>query len=279
MLKFKTKTIIEEALLEDLSNGDITTENIIEPHSISTAEIIVKQNCVIAGLEVAFKVFELLDSKIEFKAVKKDGDEVKDGDIIAVIKGKTRSILSGERTALNFLQRMSGIATKTASFVDKVRDYNVKIADTRKTTPGFRALEKYAVKIGGGYNHRFDLSDAILIKDNHLKAAGGVKKSIEVIKERISHITKVEVEVKTLEEFKEALDANADIIMLDNMSFENMKKAVKYNKNFSNKATLEASGNINIENVEEVAKTGVDVISIGGLTHSVKAVDISLNII
>ncbi|SHH25507.1 nicotinate-nucleotide pyrophosphorylase [carboxylating] [Caloranaerobacter azorensis DSM 13643] len=275
MLVLQIEDIIKNALLEDMNNGDITTENLIGLNDISEAEIIAKEDGVLAGIEIAEITFKLLDKDMLFYRLKEDGQFLRKGDVIAKIKGKTRAILSGERTALNFLQRLSGIATKTKKFVDKVEKYNVRVADTRKTTPGIRALEKYAVRLGGGANHRYNLSDAVMIKDNHIRAVGSIEKAIKLIRERVPHTVKVEVEVETIEQFKQALDAGADIIMLDNMSIEDMKEAVNIN---NKKAILEASGNVNIDNIEEVAKTGVDVISVGALTHSVKSLDISLNI-
>lgn len=275
MLVLQIENLIKNALIEDMNNGDITTENLIAKDDISEAEIIAKEDGVLAGIEIAEITFKLLDKDIQFHRLKEDGQFLRKGDVIAKIKGKTRAILSGERTALNFLQRLSGIATKTRKFVDKIEKYKVRVADTRKTTPGIRVLEKYAVKLGGGANHRYNLSDAVMIKDNHIRAVGSIERAIKLIRERVSHTVKVEVEVETIEEFKQALNAGADIIMLDNMSIEDMKEAVSIN---NKKAILEASGNVNIDNIEEVAKTGVDVISVGALTHSVKALDISLNI-
>ncbi|KPU27148.1 nicotinate-nucleotide pyrophosphorylase [Caloranaerobacter sp. TR13] len=275
MLVLQIEDIIKNALIEDMNNGDITTDNLIGQDDISEAEIIAKEDGILAGVEIAEITFKLLDKNIQFHRLKEDGQLLRKGDVIAKIKGKTRAILSGERTALNFLQRLSGIATKTRKFVDKVENYKVRVADTRKTTPGIRVLEKYAVKLGGGSNHRYNLSDAVMIKDNHIRAVGNIEKAIKLMREKVSHTVKIEVEVETIEEFKQALSAGADIIMLDNMSIEDMKEAVIIN---DKKAILEASGNVNIDNIEEVAKTGVDVISVGALTHSVKALDISLNI-
>lgn len=268
--------IIELALLEDMNNGDVTTDNLIDENSVSTAEIMAKENGVLAGLEVAEKVFKFLDKNINFTRLVEDGASVQKGDIIARIEGSTKIILTGERTALNFMQRMSGIATLASEYSDRIKGYNTRVVDTRKTTPCLRVLEKYAVKVGGAHNHRFNLSDAVMIKDNHIKAAGGIREAIEIVREKISHTTKIEVEVETLEGLQEAVEANADIIMLDNMSISEMKEAVKM---VSGKAILEASGNITLDRIEDVAKTGVDVISVGALTHSVMALDISLNII
>jgi nicotinate-nucleotide pyrophosphorylase (carboxylating) len=276
MLKFQVEEIIKNALLEDINNGDITTDNLIDENSMSKGEIIVKEEGIIAGIDIAELVFKMVDKDFKFNKLINDGEKVCKGSVIAKIEGKTRAILSGERTALNILQRMSGIATMTSSYVNKLKDYNVRLADTRKTQPGLRVLEKYAVRQGGGHNHRFNLSDAVMIKDNHIKAVGGIGKAISLIKSKIPHTVKVEVEVKTLNEFKEALEEGADIIMLDNMSVEDMKKAVEMN---NRKVMLEASGNITLDNIEEVAKIGVNVISTGAITHSAKALDISLNIV
>lgn len=259
-----------------MNNGDITTDNLIDEESVSTAEVSAKENGVVAGLDVAKQTFYMLDENIDFINLVEDGASVKKGDIIARIKGKTRAILSGERTALNFMQRMSGIATNASEYAKRIKKYKTRVVDTRKTTPGLRLIEKYAVKVGGGHNHRYNLSDAVMIKDNHIKAAGGIGNAINSIREVIPHTVKIEVEVESLEGLREALEAKADIIMLDNMSIEAMTEAVRIN---DGRAILEASGNITLETLETVAATGVDVISVGALTHTVKALDISLNII
>jgi nicotinate-nucleotide pyrophosphorylase (carboxylating) len=276
MKKLYLENIIKNALLEDMNNGDITTDSLIDEDSLSVAEIKAKEDGVIAGIDVARMVFELLDDAIIFEKYIDDGFVTKKGDIIARITGKTRAILSGERTALNLLQRMSGIATTTAMYSERIKKYNAKIVDTRKTVPGLRILDKYSVRMGGGINHRFNLSDAILIKDNHIKAAGGITEAINIVKSKIPHTVKIEVEVETLDQLKEALDANADVIMLDNMDTAAMKQAVVIN---NKKAIIEASGNMSLGRILEVAETGVDIISVGALTHSVKALDISLNIL
>ena len=267
--------IIKNALEEDMPYGDITTGILIDSMKNSRAEFIVKEDGVIAGLDVAARVFELLDSKILFTKLIKDGSSVQKGAIIAEIAGNTGALLKGERTALNILQRLSGIATKTREFCSRVEGTNARIADTRKTTPGMRMLEKYAVRMGGGSNHRYSLSDGILIKDNHIKAAGSIKEAIERVKKNIPHTVKIEVETGTIEQVKEALESGADIIMLDNMSPDIMKKAVEI---IGKKALVEASGNISLQNVYDVALTGVDIISVGSLTHSVKSLDISMKI-
>lgn len=268
--------IIKNALTEDMNYGDITTDALIEENSTALAIITAKQAGVIAGLSVANRVFELLDNNISFQALKSDGDVIQEGEKIAEIKGRTRAILKGERLALNLLQRMSGIATKAREYSELIKGTGTRIADTRKTTPGLRILEKYAVRMGGCHNHRFNLSDAVMIKDNHIKAAGGISKAVKKIRMTLSHTVKIEVEVESLEQLEEAIAARADIIMLDNMDIETMKRAVEINKG---RAILEASGNITSERINEISAIGVDVISVGALTHSVKALDISLNII
>lgn len=267
--------IIKRALIEDMPFGDITTDSLISEESISRAQLIAKQDGVIAGIDIAGRVFGFLDTTVIFTKMVDDGEKVKNGDLIAEIEGKTRALLKGERTALNILQRLSGIASKTNSFYEVIRDIPVSIADTRKTIPGLRILEKYAVKAGGGSNHRSSLSDGVLIKDNHITAAGTIKNAIESARKSIPHTVKIEVETESLDQVKQALDAKADIIMLDNMSIEMMKQAVTI---INGKALVEASGNISIHNVKQVALTGVDIISVGGLTHSVKAMDISMKI-
>lgn len=267
---------ILNALKEDMPLGDITTDNTIKNGSASKARFIAKQDMVVAGLDVSERVFKLLDEGIQFTRLVEDGMLVHKGDIIAEIEGSTSAMLKAERTALNFLQRLSGISTKTSQFVDKIKDLPAKIVDTRKTTPGLRYLEKYAVKTGGGQNHRFCLSDGVLIKDNHIMAAGGIKKAIEQVRGHIPHTIKIEVETETMEQVAEAIEAGADIIMLDNMSPDMMREAVKF---INRKALVEASGNITLDKVRSVAETGVDIISVGALTHSVEAADISMRFI
>lgn len=273
--KFYIHEIVMNALKEDMPLGDITTDNIIGEKDISKAEFLAKQDAVIAGLEVVRHVFEVLDSEVKFTGLVRDGDSVRKGDIIARVSGPTRALLKGERTALNFLQRLSAIATITNRYAMKVKDLPVKIADTRKTTPGLRLLEKYAVSAGGGSNHRFSLSDGVLIKDNHIAAAGGITNAVNRVRASIPHTVKIEVEVESLEEVQEALDCKADIIMLDNMSNEKMAEAVEI---INKRALVEASGNMTEETIYEVARTGVDIISIGKLTHSANSIDISMNI-
>ncbi|PRR86124.1 carboxylating nicotinate-nucleotide diphosphorylase [Clostridium luticellarii] len=268
--------LIEEALLEDIDYGDVTTDNLIPEGQISQGKFISKESGIAAGIAVAERVFEILDDSIIFAAKIKDGDRVEKGSVIAEIKGSSRSILKGERVALNIMQRMSGIATKTRRMVELVKDYDVKIVDTRKTLPGFRMLDKYSVKVGGGYNHRMNLSDYVMIKDNHIKAVGSIKKAVAKIKNSLPFTVKIEVEVENLQQLQEAADTEADVIMLDNMDVDEMKKAVKF---IDGRFVLEASGNVTEENVRSIAAAGVDIISIGALTHSVKALDISLRFI
>lgn len=267
--------IIMNALKEDMPLGDITTDNIISSESTTRATFLAKQDAIIAGLQVAQHVFEILDPGVKFTAFIKDGDRVKKGDIIAAVSGPTRALLKGERTALNFMQRLSGIATLTNKYVQIVKDLPVKVTDTRKTTPGLRILEKYAVSAGGGSNHRYSLSDGVLIKDNHIAAAGGIRNAVELVRKSIPHTVKIEVETESIEDVQEALDCKADIIMLDNMSNDQMTEAVKL---INKRALVEASGNINEDTIYEVAKTGVDIISIGKVTHSAGSIDISMNI-
>ena len=268
--------IIEQALLEDIGTGDITTESIIPSNLEAKGIIKTSENGVVAGLYIACLVFKKLDSKIIFQEKIKDGTKVARNKVLAEITGPARIILKGERVALNFLQRMSGIATITSKFCQQVKDLPVRIVDTRKTTPGLRILEKYAVRMGGGYNHRFGLYDAVLIKDNHIAVAGGIKSAVNSIRKQISHMIKIEVEVENLSQLQEALEMKVDIIMLDNMDLNTMKKAVKTVKG---KALIEASGGVTLEKVRKIAQTGVDLISIGVLTHSVKSLDISMEIV
>lgn len=268
--------LILRTLKEDMPLGDITTDNLIYMDSKSKAMLIAKEPGVIAGLDVADRVFKLLDEGIQFRRCVQDGMTVEPGVTIAEIEGNSRAMLKGERTALNLLQRMSGIATKANQFSSKVKDLSVKIVDTRKTTPGLRFLEKYAVKVGGGHNHRFCLSDGVLIKDNHIKAAGGIRNAVSIARTNIPHTIKIEVETESLEQVKEALEAKADIIMLDNMGLDLMREAVKL---INKQAVVEASGNVNLDTVYNIASTGVDLISVGALTHSVKALDISMRFV
>ena len=268
--------IVEQALSEDIGTGDITSESIIPSNLKAKGIIKTSEEGVVAGLDITCLVFQKLDSEIIFQEKIKDGAKVAQGKVLAEITGPARTILKGERVALNFLQRMSGIATITSKFCQEVKDLPVRIFDTRKTTPGLRILEKYAVRMGGGYNHRFGLYDAVLIKDNHIAVAGGIKSAVNSIRKQISHTVKIEVEVENLSQLQEALEMKVDIIMLDNMDLETMKEAVKMVKG---KVLIEASGGITLDNVRKIAQTGVDLISVGSLTHSVKSLDISMEII
>lgn len=273
--QFYIDDIIKNALKEDINYLDTATAYVIPEDAVTTAKFVSKAEGVLCGIEVAMRCFTLLDPDVEYTLFKKDGDEVKNGDIIATMKGKTSMLLQGERTALNLLQHMSGIATATSEAVKLVEGTNVSIADTRKTLPGLRALQKYAVVCGGGKNHRFNLSDCAMLKDNHIDAGGGITATVKNLRERIGHTVKIEVETRNLDEVKEAVFAGADIIMLDNMSAEEMKEAVDF---IDGRALTEASGNITAENIKEKAKSGIDIISMGALTHSVKAFDISMRI-
>lgn len=269
------KLIIEQALNEDIGIGDITTNALIPETMERSATMVAKASGIIAGMEVAETVFKNLSPQIVWKPFVRDGDAVEKGTLLVEMSGPFRALLTGERLALNFLQRMSGIATMTRLFVKQVADYEVKILDTRKTVPGLRLLDKYAVKAGGGENHRIGLYDMVLIKDNHIKVAGGIKNAVEQIRKVIPAGMKIEVETTTFAEVQQALEMNADIIMLDNMTNETMRICVE---TINHRAKVEASGNMNLERVREVAATGVDYISIGALTHSVTALDISMNI-
>jgi nicotinate-nucleotide pyrophosphorylase (carboxylating) len=265
--------LLLSALKEDIGTGDITTLCCIPAENRSEAYLLAKDEGVICGIDIAARVFTLVDEEIRFIPRLRDGEKVSKGDIIANIFGSSRGILTGERVALNLMQRLSGIATATAKAVDAVNGTKARIVDTRKSTPGLRVLEKYAVRAGGGHNHRFNLSDGVLIKDNHILASGGISNAVSAAKNAVPHVMKIEVETETLDEVQEALDAGADIIMLDNMTLELMTEAVKQ---IGGRAITEASGNMGEKNLSEVAKTGVDVISIGALTHSVKSLDISM---
>jgi nicotinate-nucleotide pyrophosphorylase (carboxylating) len=267
--------LLEMSLIEDIGTGDITTNSLIGPEVIAKGVIIAKSDLVLSGLELAEAVFHHLDPALEFSAISKDGSRLQKGDRIAEIEGKARPILTGERLALNFLQRLSGIATYTAKYVSLIQGYQVEILDTRKTTPGWRTLEKYAVRVGGGRNHRFNLSQGVLIKNNHLALTGSVREAVQRARQALPPLLKIEVEVESLAQIEEALEAKADAIMLDNMSCTEMAEAVKY---IAGRAWVEASGAINEDNIEAVAQTGVNFISLGRLTHSAPAVDIHLRI-
>lgn len=271
--KLNVDNLILMALQEDISSEDVTTNAVMREAKKGTAQLICKQDGVIAGLDIFKRVFELLDETSEVVMYFKDGDTVKNGDLLAEVNGDIRALLSGERTALNYLQRMSGIATYTRSVAELLKGSKTKLLDTRKTTPNMRIFEKYAVKVGGGYNHRYNLSDGILIKDNHIGAAGGVKEAIQMAKEYAPFVRKIEVEVENLEMLQEALEAGADIIMLDNMSTEDMKKAVEI---VAGRAETECSGNVTKENIQRIVDIGVDYVSSGALTHSAPILDVSL---
>jgi len=265
--------IIQMSLEEDAPFGDITTNSIVPADRRVSGRFIAKDDGVLCGIDIAQRTFELVGGDFEMVKYFKDGDSIKKGDVIAEISGNARTILTGERTALNLMQRASGIATATAKAVKAVAGTKAHIADTRKTMPGLRLLDKYAVRVGGGVNHRFNLSDGVLIKDNHIAAAGSIKNAVEAARRHCPHTLKIEVEVENFVQLYEALEAKADIIMLDNMSNEDMAKAVQI---IGGRAIVEASGNMGEKDLSEVAKTGVDLISIGSLTHSVKTLDISL---
>ena len=273
--KLSMDEIITRALKEDIGTGDITTMSTVPAGQTINGRFIAKEAGIICGLEIVRRVFEIVNNEIQFKPLVNEGDAVLTGEVIASISGPAVGILMGERVALNFLQRLSGISSKTASLAKIIEGTGARISDTRKTTPGLRVFEKYAVKIGGGMNHRFNLSDGVLIKDNHIAAAGGISNAIEAARNSIPHTLKIEVEVETMEQIEEALKAGADIIMLDNMDIPVMKEAVA---KINGRALVEASGNMGDKDLRAVAETGVDIISIGALTHSVKAMDISLKL-
>ena len=273
--KIYIDNIIKTALLEDINYCDVTTDYLIPAEQDGKAEFVSKADGIVCGTEIAVRVFQILDENISFEILKKDGEEVKKGDLILTVKGKTAVLLKGERTALNLIQHMSGIATSANQYAKIVEGTNASIADTRKTLPGLRPLQKYAVMTGGAKNHRYNLSDAAMLKDNHIDAAGGITAAITKLRSKIGHMTKIEVETRNLDELQEALAAKADIIMLDNMSPELMKQAVAIT---NGRAILEASGGITDETLRAVAESGVDIISVGALTHSVKAFDISMYI-
>ena len=272
-MKLNADDLILSALKEDVTSEDISTNSVMPCYRLGEVELICKENGIIAGLDVFRRVFELLDAGTEVEFFVKDGDQVKNGQKLGLVRGDIRVLLSGERTALNYLQRMSGIATYTRTIADMLEGTGTKLLDTRKTTPGMRIFEKYAVKVGGGYNHRFNLSDGILLKDNHIGAAGGVKQAVAMAKEYAPFVRKIEIEVENLEMLKEALEAGADIIMLDNMSVEDMIKAVEL---CDGKAETECSGNVTKENVAKLTRIGVNYISSGALTHSSPILDLSL---
>ena len=271
--QFYVDDIIKRALAEDINYIDVSSDYLIPESQTDSAYFVAKADGVLCGLEIALRVFELLDSSFSATAHFKDGQQIKKGDIIAEFSGKTVLLLKGERTSLNLLQHMSGIATATAQAVELCSGTNAQITDTRKTLPSLRALQKYAVTCGGGKNHRFNLSDCAMLKDNHIDAGGGIENAVKILRSKIGHTIKIEVETRDLDEVRQAVSAGADIIMLDNMTNEMMSEAVKY---IDGMAKTEASGGITFETIAGVAKTGVDIISLGALTHSVKAFDISM---
>lgn len=271
--RLNVDNLLLQALREDISDEDVTTNSVMRTYKKGEAQLICKEDGIIAGMDIFQRVFELLEPEIQVEKYVSDGAEVKKGDILAVVRGDIRVILSGERTALNYLQRMSGIATYTHSVAKLLEGSHTKLLDTRKTTPNMRIFEKYAVRVGGGHNHRYNLSDGVLIKDNHIGAAGGVRQAVEMAREYAPFVRKIEIEVENLDMFKEALEAGADIIMLDNMSVETMKEAVTMAKG---RAETECSGNITRENIERIKDIGVDYVSSGALTHSAPILDVSL---
>ena len=271
--KLNVDNLILLALQEDISSEDVTTNSVMREYQKGTAQLICKQDGIVAGMDVFKRVFELLDENTEVSIYVKDGQEVKNGQIMADVTGDIRVLLSGERTALNYLQRMSGIATYTNRVAKLLEGSKTKLLDTRKTTPNMRIFEKYAVRAGGGYNHRYNLSDGVLIKDNHIGAAGGVRKAIEMAKEYAPFVRKIEVEVENLDMVREVVEAGADIIMLDNMSPEMMKEAIQI---IDGRAETECSGNVTKENIQNIIDVGVDYVSSGALTHSAPILDISL---
>lgn len=274
----RVKLHIKEWLAEDIGTGDITTLTTIPVQQQSKGIIHVKEDGIIAGLPIAELVFHEVDPSLQVTCKVKDGSLVTKGDVIMEVEGRTHSILTGERLALNLMQRLSGIATKTKQFVDALEGLSTRLVDTRKTTPGHRLLEKYAVRVGGGYNHRFGLYDAVMIKDNHIKGSGSISEAIANARQQIPHTMKIEVEVESLVQAAEAIEAGADIIMLDNMKPELMKQAVQQIRQSAPHLVIEASGGVSLQTIRDIALTGVDVISVGGLTYSFHALDISLDL-
>lgn len=267
--------LIKIALDEDIGPGDITTENLVDAEHTGNGTIVAKESLVIAGIEIAERVFGNLDADLTFDSMCRDGDSIETGETVIRVNGTLQALLMGERTALNFLQRLSGIATHVRSYVQMIGSKNIRLVDTRKTTPGWRALEKYAVRVGGASNHRMGLYDGVLIKDNHIAACGGIEKAVSRIRESVSHLVKIEVEVSNLSEVREVLTARADVIMLDNMDIPQIKEAVAL---IDGEALVEISGGVTKENFASLADTGVDLISVGALTHAARSVDLSMNI-
>ncbi len=276
LMQFQIDDMIKAALLEDINYIDVTTDYLVDEDKIDTAQYVAKAEGVLCGIEIALRVFTLLDPTAAFEVLIHDGEAVKKGDIIARITAHTRALLKGERTALNILQHMSGIATATNKCVRLVEGTNAAVADTRKTLPGLRVFQKYAVTVGGGRNHRYNLSDCAMLKDTHLDAYGSITGAVNALREKMGHTVKIEVEVGDLDSLREALDVGCEIIMLDNMSCEEMAEAVKIT---AGRAKLEASGNVTEQTIADIAKTGVDIISLGALTHSVQAFDISMKMV
>ena len=271
--QFYVDNLIKEAISEDINYIDVSADYLIPENQRNDSYFVAKADGVLCGLDIAMRVFTLLDDTFTYTVHKKDGEEVKAGDLIVEFNGKTACLLKGERTALNIIQHMSGIATATNKAVKLCEGTNASVTDTRKTLPGLRALQKYAVVCGGGKNHRYNLSDGAMLKDNHIDAGGGITNAVAILRSKLGHMVKIEVETRNFDEVKEAVSAGADIIMLDNMTNAQMKECVEY---IDGRAKTEASGNITLDNIAEVAKTGVDIISLGALTHSVKAFDISM---
>jgi nicotinate-nucleotide pyrophosphorylase (carboxylating) len=272
------RRIVESALMEDIGSGDLTTNLIAQGEEI-VAEILAKDNGILAGIGVAEQTFKIIQEGIRFDAIKRDGSPIRMEQLVARVQGCAIGILTGERVALNFLQRMSGVATATSRFVKVAKPYGVKILDTRKTIPGLRALDKYAVRIGGGYNHRFELSSGVLIKENHIKVAGGIRRAVERVKKGAPHTLKIEVETQSLEEVKEALGAGVDIIMLDNMKLEEMEEAVRIIKSSGGGPLIEVSGKLDELEIERIVQLEINFISIGAITHSARAIDFSLEVV
>lgn len=275
LLQFYIDDIIKTALKEDINYIDTTSSLLIDKDKVTDAYFISKADGVLCGIEVAKRVFELIDGSVTFTAHFCDGDRIKKGDVIAEMRGSTISLLTGERTALNLIQHMSGIASATGRLVDLCKGTNASVTDTRKTLPGLRALQKYAVTCGGGKNHRFNLSDGAMLKDNHIDAGGGITATVEQLRSRLGHMVKIEVETRNLDEVREAVESGCEVIMLDNMDCDTMREAVKI---VDGRALTEASGNVTEERIRAIAETGVDIISVGALTHSVEAFDISMRI-
>ena len=271
---FYVEDHVKNALMEDIGFGDVTTESIVGEDKIFNAKLVSRCDGVICGLEVFKTVFKVLSDKVKVELLFKDGDKIKKGDILATLTGPGKYLLLGERVSLNYIQRMSGIATETNKYAQAIGELPAKIVDTRKTTPVFRAFEKYSVKVGGGALHRFNLSDCAMIKDNHIQVAGSVTNAVKLVKENLSHAHKIELECDTLEQVKEALPLGVDIIMLDNMSFDKMKEAVKL---IDGKAVVEASGNVNLETVRQIAECGVDIISLSAIVAKAPTLDIALD--